>query len=91
MKYKHQIHLLKQTAENLQGMPQFRVIAVITLAIALEKQIKNVVVFYYRKSGLSSSFIRMHLLEGVAFSGLLRELDWACRFVGDKRIKQVFN
>jgi hypothetical protein len=90
MKSKKQILLLRQSAERLQESPQFRGLAVITLAMALEKQVKNVVIFNYRKSGLSASFVRMHLIEGVAFSGLLSELDWACRFIGDKRIKQVW-
>jgi hypothetical protein len=90
MKHKNKIILLKQSVQKLQEIPEFRGLAVITLAMALEKQIKNVVVFNYRKSGLSASFIRMHLIEGVAFSGLLSELDWACRFIGDKKIKQVW-
>ena len=90
MKSKKQILLLKQSAERLQESPQFRGLAVITLAVALEKQVKNVVIFNYRKSGLSASFVRMHLIEGVAFSGLLSELGWAGRFIGNKKIKQVW-
>ena len=90
MKSKKQILLLKQSAERLQESPQFRGLAVLTLAVALEKQVKNVVIFNYRKSGLSASFVRMHLIEGVAFSGLLSELDWAGRFIGNKKIKQVW-
>jgi|LakMenE01Jun11ns_1017448.scaffolds.fasta_scaffold9604502_1 hypothetical protein len=90
MKSKKQILLLKQSAERLQESPQFPGLAVLTLAVALEKQVKNVVIFNYRKSGLSASFVRMHLIEGVAFSGLLSELDWGGRFIGNKKIKQVW-
>ena len=56
MKSKKQILLLKQSAERLQESPQFPGLAVLTLAVALEKQVKNVVIFNYRKSGLSASF-----------------------------------
>ena len=47
MKHKNKILLLRQSAQKLQEIPEFRGIAVITLAMALEKQIKNVVVYNY--------------------------------------------
>lgn len=47
MKIKSPINYLRESASKLQELPEFRGLAVIMLAIALEKQLKNVVVFNY--------------------------------------------
>ena len=60
------------------------------MAIALEKQIKNIVIYNNRKSGLSASFIRRHLLKDLGYSELLNEIGWAARFKGDKKMKQIW-
>jgi hypothetical protein len=90
MKRKNQIDYLKESADKLQNSSEFRGLAVVVLAMALEKQIKNVVVFNYRKSGLSASFVRSHLLKGIGYSELLSELDWAANFPNGKKIKEIW-
>jgi hypothetical protein len=90
MKRKNQIIYLKESVDKLQNSPEFRGLAVIILAIALEKQIKNVVIFNYRKSGLSASFVRSHLLKGIGYSELLCELDWCANFPEGKKIKDIW-
>ena len=67
MKKSNQINYLRESAEKLQKSSEFRGLAVIMLAIALEKQVKNVVVYNYRKSGLTASFIRRRLLKGMGY------------------------
>jgi hypothetical protein len=90
MKSKDQFKFLEDSVAKLQSSTEFRGLAVIILAIALEKQVKNVIIFNYRKSGLSASFIRSHLLKGVSYTELLNEFDWACQFKSSKKIKQVW-
>ena len=55
MKKNDQINYLRESAIKLQNSTEFRGLAVIMLAIALEKQVKNAVVYNYRKSGLTAS------------------------------------
>jgi hypothetical protein len=90
MDVKNYVDLLKISVNKLQKNTEFRRLAVIFLATALEKQIKNVVIYNYRKSGLSASFVRGHLLKGAGYSELLQELDWAASFNSDKKLKQVW-
>jgi hypothetical protein len=90
MKKNKQIQYLRESAESLQKSSEFSGLSIILLAIALEKQIKNVVIYNYRKSGLSASFIRSHLLKGLGYSDLLNELDWAAEFRENKKIKKIW-
>ena len=90
MKKNKQIQYLRESVETLQKSSEFSGLSVILLAIALEKQIKNIVIYNYRKSGLSASFIRSHLLKGLGYSDLLNELDWAAEFKENKKIKKIW-
>ena len=55
MKSKNQIEFLRESASNLQKSNEFKGLAVIVLAIALEKQIKNVEAKIYFLKGLADS------------------------------------
>lgn len=90
MKTNNQINYLKESAAKLQKSEEFKGLAVIVLAIALEKQLKNVVIYNYRKSGLSAAFVRGHLLKGIGYSELLQELEWSGNFKNKKKIKQIW-
>jgi hypothetical protein len=90
MKKSNQINYLRESADKLQKSTEFRSLAVIMLAIALEKQVKNVVVYNYRRSGLTASFIRRRLLKGMAYSELLNELEWCGAFKENKKLKKIW-
>lgn len=90
MKKSNQINYLRESAEKLQKSSEFRGLAVIMLAIALEKQVKNVVVYNYRKSGLTASFIRRRLLKGMGYAELLHELEWCGAFNQSKKLKKIW-
>lgn len=90
MKLNNQINYLRESAVKLQKSNEFKGLAVILLAIALEKQLKNVVIYNYRKSGLSATFVRGHLLKGIGYSELLHELEWSGNFKNKKKIKQIW-
>jgi hypothetical protein len=90
MKTNNQIIYLRESAAKLQKTTEFRSLAVIMLAIALEKQVKNVVVYNYRRSGLTASFIRRRLLKGLGYSELLHELEWAGAFNENKKLKKIW-
>jgi hypothetical protein len=90
MKRKGQINYLKEGAAKLQKSEDYKGLAVIILAIALEKQLKNVIIYNYRKSGLSATFVRGHLLKGIGYSDLLHELEWSGNFKNNKKIKQIW-
>lgn len=90
IKNRDQIKYLEECAFKLLKSQEFKGIAVIVLAIALEKKIKNVVIFNYRRSGLSAIFIREHLLKKMGYSELLQELEWAVSFPENKKIKQIW-
>ena len=90
MDVKNHIDFIRVSVNELQKTKEFRRLAVIFLATVLEKQIKNVVIYNYRKSGLSASFVRGHLLRGTGYMELLQELDWAARFKSDKKLKQIW-
>jgi len=90
MKIKSPINYLRESASKLQELPEFRGLAVIMLAIALEKQVKNVVVFNYRTSGLTATFIRKRLINRMGFTELLNELEWAGAFNENKKLKKIW-
>jgi len=90
MKTNNQIIYLRESAAKLQKTTEFRSLAVIMLAIALEKQVKNVVVYNYRRSGLTASFIRRRLLKGLGYSELMHELEWAGAFIENKKLKKIW-
>ena len=90
MKHNEQINYLRESAFKLLKSSEFKEFAVILLVIALEKQVKNVVIYNYRKSGLSAAFIRARLLKKMRYSELLHELEWAASFPDNKKIKQIW-
>jgi hypothetical protein len=90
MKTNDQINYLKESAAKLQKSTEFRSLAVLMLAIALEKQVKNVVVYNYRRSGLTASFIRRRLLKGMGYAELLHELEWCGAFNENKKLKKIW-
>ena len=90
MKKSNQINYLRESADKLQKSTEFRSLAVIMLAIALEKQVKNVVVYNYRRSGLTASFIRRRLLKGMGYAELLHELEWCGAFNENKKLKKIW-
>jgi hypothetical protein len=90
MKKNDQINYLRESAIKLQNSTEFRGLAVIMLAIALEKQVKNAVVYNYRKSGLTASFIRRRLLKGMGYAELLHELEWCGAFNENKKLKKIW-
>ncbi len=90
MKDNDQINYLRESAFKLLKSSEFKGVAVILLAITLEKQVKNVVIYNYRKSGLSAAFIRARLLKKMGYSELLHELEWAASFPENKKIKQIW-
>lgn len=75
MKSKKEIQALKEISSKLMSSDEYRGLAVIMLAMALEKQLKKVVIYNYRKQGLSALFVRKHLLSGLSYSQLLKEFD----------------
>ena len=90
MKKNNQINYLRASVDQLQKSSEFRSLAVIMLAISLEKQVKNVVVYNYRKSGLTASFIRRRLLKGMGYAELLHEIEWCGRFKENKKLKKIW-
>ena len=90
MKDNDQIIYLRESASKLLKSSEFKGVAIIVLAIALEKQVKNVVIYNYRKSGLSAAFIRARLLKKMGYAELLHELEWAASFSGNKKVKQIW-
>lgn len=51
--------------------------SVVYLAIELEKIIKKVIVYNYRKAGFSALFIRKRLLDKMSYSQLISEFEWS--------------
>lgn len=90
MKENAQINHLRESAFKLLKSSEFKEVAIIFLAIALEKQVKNVVIYNYRKSGLSAAFIRARLLKKMGYAELLHELEWAASFPDNKKIKRIW-
>lgn len=90
MEKSNQINYLRESADKLLKSTEFRGLAVIMLAIALEKQVKNVVVYNYRKSGLTASFIRRRLLKGMGYTELLHELEWCGVLKENKKLKKIW-
>jgi len=83
------INNLRESTNRLLESTDFCGLAVIMLAITLERQVKNAVVFNYRRSGLSASFIRRHLINQMSYSKILNELEWSGAFK-EKKIKKIW-
>ena len=83
------INNLRERTNRLLESTDFCGLAVIMLAITLERQVKNAVVFNYRRSGLSASFIRRHLINQMSYSKILSELEWSGAFK-EKKIKKIW-
>ena len=90
MRKSKELNVLNERAKQLLKSLEFKEVAVILLAIALERQVKNVVIYNYRKSGLSAAFIRARLLKKMGYSELLHELEWAASFPDNKKIKHIW-
>jgi hypothetical protein len=90
METREHIKKLRENAERLLQTGEFEGLAVISIAIAIEKQIKNIVIYNYRKAGLSASFVRGRLVKRKGYADLLHELEWAACFNGKKKLKQIW-
>lgn len=77
MSINEHLKYLRECANELQNSEEFRGLAVIMLAVALERQVKKVVIYNYRKSGLSARFVRNHLLDNLSYSMLIHEYNWS--------------
>jgi hypothetical protein len=84
----NKINELKDNSLKLLDSEEFNSLAVIYLSIALEKQLRQVIIFNYRKSGLSAKFIRDRLLKLASFSHLLQEFTWSNS--KDLKIKELW-
>lgn len=77
MKINTEIDKLNEKAENLLNSADFKELSVIFLAIVLERILKKAIVFNYRKTGISATFIRKRLLDKMSYAQLITEFEWS--------------
>lgn len=77
MKTNTEMEKLNEKVKTLLNSDDFKELAVIFLAIILERILKKAIVFNYRKAGFSALFIRKRLLDKMSYAQLISEFEWS--------------
>lgn len=77
MKTNTEMEKLNEKVKTLLNSDDFKELAVIFLAIILERILKKAIVFNYRKAGFSALFIRKRLLDKMSYAHLISEFEWS--------------
>ena len=70
------ISTIKEDIDKLLSTKNIEHYAVVYAITMLELQVKKIIIYNYRCSGLSAKFIRHHLISKKTFSQLCEEFEW---------------
>jgi len=75
MSYQEIIDEIVKSSQDLLDNENTNFLAVIILSMSIEEQLKKVIIYNYRKQGLSAFFIRNHLIKRLSFNQLLSQYE----------------